>query len=421
MTMVVEVQRVKLREPNLFIESKTQMNRWELVLWLYAIRSVRVDGDLEDFKREKKFFSAYAIIDLRRLAEYVASLRKTEGEGLTSKDVLDYSNYFRQILQNMVKKNVFEIQYEKYKKILESLGYGYWLELLPKEIDKSSPIITAVIESIYKLENGKLRIDFTDLVAPLIVEYKKWYSTYRLSEVLRLKSRFSLILYRLFREKLGLKINTFQVEIERLKELLGVKLRNFQIFSKILKPAIEEINQKTSLKVKIKPIRKGRGGKIVGFEFRIAEKGKNPKLEELLNDKKALNEWINSVLNELSKNLETTKEELAEFLLSLRRVKTATALWFLLHFPKGARAYALRHLEITDNSPDIKFPDKFLEKLLIEKKEELNFLKDERIEPLLNKALEEMLKGKEVKENPQPQTSETLDEEDEELKEMLGL
>ena len=353
------------------------MSKWELVIWLYAIKSVKAEtggNPLEELKREHRPFSAYSVIDLNRLASYVALFKGN----LSPKDIRDYSDYFRKILHGLIQKSVFEIEYEKYKEFLDGLGYGYWLKFLPKEIDKSAPIITAVVESVYKLENNQLRINFVNLIAPLIVEYKKWYSTYRLEELLKLSSRYSLILYRIFREKLGLNIHTFRIGIEELKALLNVNLRNFQVNSKILKPSIKEINENTTLRVHHKPIRQYRGGKIVGFEFEVSEKEVEKIGERLPENTKILREWLEETLNNLSKDLGIGVEKLKEKLGGLRRVSPSVALWFLLHYPQDARGVAWEHIFLIDGNTSLKYPDLYIQKLILSPKEELRFLLDQR-------------------------------------------
>ena len=355
------------------------MSKWELVVWLYAIKSVKAGTGgrpLEELKREHSPFSAYSVIDLNRLASYVSIFK---GD-LKPKDIRDYSDYFRKILRGLIQKTVFEIEYEKYKEFLDGLGYGYWLKFLPKRIDKSRPITTAVIESVYKLENNELQINFVNLIAPLIVEYKRWYSTYRLEELLKLSSRYSLILYRIFREKLGLKNRTFRIGIEELKTLLNVNLRNFQVNSRILKPSLKEINENTTLRVHHKPIRQYRGGKIVGFEFEVSEREREMENtpERLPENPKVLREWLEETLNNLSRDLGIGVERLKEELGGLGRVSPSVALWFLLHYPQDTRAVAWEHIKLIDRNISLKYPDKYIQKLILSPKEELRFLLDQR-------------------------------------------
>ena len=387
---VMEAKVVK--EPNLLIEAKQRFTRDEAIVWFWLLANAKFYRDFglakkllpEDIE-EKKPFVATSVIDLKELADRYPEVfdRKT-------------THYFKQVLKRMEQKIIFEVDAERYAELMEELGYGYLAEDLKDE--KVAYFGIATILKVVLTEDGRLKIVFSPYVSPLILELKKRFTLYDFEEVLKLQSRYSIILYRLFKEQLGLKRSYLKLNAEEVIRIFDLEeklkkgtLQIRDLKNKYVLPAVDEINEKTSLRVEMKPIRRGRGGKIVGFEFWIAKKEKNPQLEELLNNERTFNEWIGSVLKELSKDLEISKAELAEFLLSLKRIKTATALWFLLNFPQNARLYALRHLEITEDDKNIKLPDRFLEKLIVKPNQELKFLKDERIEPLLNRYLHNLL------------------------------
>ena len=395
---------IKLREPNLFVEARAKLNRWELFLWLFTIKSVKVatgeeerESTLEELKKKKKKFSAYALVDLRKLAEYVVLLRDRENrpEVLKAKDVLDYSDYFRKVLEGMVKKAVFQVKVEDYKRTLEGLGYGYWLEILPGNIDKTSVMIIAPIDSVFKIEGNAVQVNFSSLVAPIIAEYKKWFTSYQIEELLKLKSRSALALYRMFRAKLGLNQTPFRITIGELKEILGVKIKNSNLSSKILKPAIAEINKKTSLKVDWNPIRRGRGGKIVAFEFRVNEKPVVLTPDLLLKNQLLLEEWLSKTLSYLVNLLKKegeklTLEELAKAFLGVRGIDKATALWFLLHFTESSLLSAWKILKEVEQNNAIRLKERFLKSVIPNKKKEYDFLLDPRIKPLLEEKLKKL-------------------------------
>lgn len=389
-----------VREPNLLIEAKQKFTRDEAIVWFWLLANTKFYKDfslvrnlliteVEELKEQKKPFVATSVIDLKELAERYPEVfdRKT-------------TYYFKQVLKRMEEKVIFEVDTNRYIEAMEELGYGYLVEDLEEDRDKIAYFGIATILRVVLTNDGKLKIVFSPYVSPLILELKKRFTLYEFEEVLKLQSRYAIILYRFFREQLGLKRNRFHLMAEEVallfnleKKIKAGKLQTRDLKNKYVGLATNEINEKTNLKAEVKPIRRGRGGKIIGFEFFIEEKNKIPELDRLLNDQKAFEEWFNSVLKELTTDLNITKEELAEFLLSIKRIKTATALWFLLHFPRNVRVYTLRHLEITEEDENIKLPDKFLEKLITRPNSALEFLKDERIEPLLNKALQRILES----------------------------
>ena len=204
--------------------------------------------------------------------------------------------------------------------------------------------------------------------------------------MLKLSNKHSLILYRIFRKNLGLKRYVFQIDIEDLKELLNLDLKNFQINFKVLKPAIGEINEKTDLKVSYKPIRKGRGGKLVAFEFEIKEKKGNLSVDEILKNPKLLESWLVETLRELAEDLNMSEEMLKDKIRGINRIRTSVIIWYLLNFPKEIREFGLRQLEVLNDDENVKYPEGILRKSL-SGNSDLEFLFDDRVNALIEKIL----------------------------------
>ncbi|HIC09310.1 MAG TPA: RepB family plasmid replication initiator protein, partial [Aquificales bacterium] len=242
---------------------------------------------------------------------------------------------------------------------------------------------------------NRLEIIYTPWVAPLLVLLKKWFTLYNFEEVLSLDLKPSIVLYRLFREKLGLKKQKVFISKEDLIGLLGLKKVDVRdLRRKYLEPAVKELNEKTSLRVEMKPIRRGRGGKIIGFHFKVWE---------IISTKGGLVEKVKELIETLSKDeaLEVSPKELAEALLSLERVNPATALWFMLHYPEGeARFYAWEHIKMTEQNTKIRYPDRYLESLIRDKDESLDWLLDQRTKDTIREELKKLLEKGEKKEKP---------------------
>ena len=410
-----------VKEPNLLIEAKQKFTRDEGIVWFWLLARAKFYKDfslvkelmhteIENLREEGKLFLAKSLIDLRELAEKYPEVfdRKT-------------INYFKRVLRRMEKKVMFEVDIERYLKTMEELGYKDLVSNLKEKQKDIAYFGIATILQIVMTKDGKLEIVFSPYVSPLIFELKKRFTLYDFEEVLKLNSRSSIIMYRLLKEKLGLKFNSFQLTLEEIRHLfdLNEKTQASDIRNKYLEPAVKELNEKTSLRVEMKPIRRGRGGKIVGFHFKVWE---------IISPKGDLVDKIKELIETLSKDkaLEVSPKELAEALLSLERVNPATALWFLLHYPEGeARLYAWEHIKWVELTPKIKYPDRYLESLITDKREELKWLLDQRTKDLIRKELEKLVEeGKGRKEEKpqenQPQPSENS-EEDDELKELLGL
>lgn len=102
------------------------------------------------------------------------------------------------------------------------------------------------------------------------------YLRYRLLNVVNLSSRYAYFLY-MYLEDERFKHTDWRVELEELKELLGCSdqptYQEYRFFnSKVLLASQKELAEKTDCKFTYTPIRRGRGGKVVGVEFHLEPK-----------------------------------------------------------------------------------------------------------------------------------------------------
>ena len=411
-----------VKEPNLLIEAKQRFTRDEAIVWVWHLANAKFYRDfslakelipieVEELKGKEKPFLATSVIDLKELAERYPEVfdRKT-------------TYYFKRVLKRMEEKVIFEVDADRYIEAMKELGYGYLVEDL--EGEKIAYFGIATILRVVLTEDGKLKIVFSPYVSPLILELKKRFTLYEFEEVLKLKSRYAIILYRFFKEQLGVKRNNFRLSTEEVallfnleKSLKEGKLQTRDLKNKYVEPAVKEINEKTRLKVEIEPIRRGRGGKIVGFRFKVEEKqwSENATTKELLENFELLKEWFRKTIEQLAKELllyqPISKDSLVQSLLSLKRINPAVAIWFLLHYPKSeAKLYALEHIKWVDNHPKLDLPERYLQHTIRVSKKELDFLLDQRVKHAVVSILREFLKewgtGQEQKQEPKERKNE---------------
>lgn len=106
---------------------------------------------------------------------------------------------------------------------------------------------------------------------PLMFEFKDRYFTYKLWNVLRLKSYNHLRMYEILKqhEKHGTRI----LPLDKLKELLGIDLTDYPRWdnfkSRVLNSCQKALAEKTDIKFTYEPTRSGRGGKVTGVKFVI--------------------------------------------------------------------------------------------------------------------------------------------------------
>jgi len=336
---------LKVKEPNTLIEAKQKMTREEMVIWLWGLVSAKIYSDkngkpipedqIEEIKKNRETIYAVSWIDLNELAERFPdyfSERKLR--------------YYRQIVKGLERKIVFEVNLHQYLKALEITGFGY----LKKELGIPNPDDVyyygiATVMSIALMKDGRLQIVFSPHIAPLLVSLKKWFTLYRFDEILSLKSKNSIILYRIVKEKLGLKQKSFTLSPEEIKLIFNLKkeIKVWDIRRKILKPAVEEINEKTSLKIEFEPIRKGRGGRIVAYKFEVEEVELSTADTYFASEKKIL-KWIKDLSLSIDGEKIPYERVVVELIEELERVNPAIALWFLLNYPSHLRENALKHI-----------------------------------------------------------------------------
>jgi len=124
----------------------------------------------------------------------------------------------------------------------------------------------------YEEGSGNFYIKINEYFKPYLLQLKEYFSRIPIKYTYVLNSRYSIRLYELLKqyENTGYRIDY----IEELREMLGVEKDEYKVFAdfdkRVLKPAVEEINEKTDLKVSY--YKKKTGKKITHIEFRIEVK-----------------------------------------------------------------------------------------------------------------------------------------------------
>ena len=191
------------------------------------------------------------------------------GQGISSDSKLeihasDYSSRFdvtKEAAYNALKNavnNLFERKFS-FKEIHKDTN---------KEIVVKSRWVSRIA---YVDDLATLEITFAPDVVPLITRLEKHFTSYQLKQVAQLTSKYAIRLYEFliawrnvgktpvislsdFREKLGLEINEYQ------------KMVNFK--SRVLEPAIKQINELTDIHVKYEQYKTGRSISALSFTFK---------------------------------------------------------------------------------------------------------------------------------------------------------
>ena len=152
---------------------------------------------------------------------------------------------------------------------------------------------------------GIIELAFSPELKPYLLQLKSHFTSYRLSNILSLKSIYSIGLYQLVKKWQHL--GKWSCPVEDLKEILGATTSTFDRYNlfkvRVLEVAIKELNAKTDVNVTFEEIKKGR--KVEKIEFRIRHAREKeiqlPKAEIAKQPKeKVENEDVRNRLNDLA-------------------------------------------------------------------------------------------------------------------------
>jgi plasmid replication initiation protein len=124
----------------------------------------------------------------------------------------------------------------------------------------------------YYKGTGKIKLELHSELIPYLLQLKEQFTTYYLSNVLQMKSKYSIRLYEVLKAQQFKK--RFEIEIDKLRDMLGAEKydRYSNLNQKILKPAITEVNRQTDIFVHHIPHKQG--SKVISIEFEIISKRK---------------------------------------------------------------------------------------------------------------------------------------------------
>ena len=138
---------------------------------------------------------------------------------------------------------------KNYGDMAKAIGDLRKKEVLVYDENQRTITQTGWVQSAKYYENGQVEIRLSEDLAPHLLGLKNNYTQHLLLDTTKLKSRYSILLYKLMREcdkDNGKSIAILQGTPEEFKEWLGAP-HNYsynQLKEKILKKAVEEINLK---------------------------------------------------------------------------------------------------------------------------------------------------------------------------------
>lgn len=141
-----------------------------------------------------------------------------------------------------------------------------------KQDDGSWQMFSIISYAKYISKEGKLVLEIHKEAEPYLLKLQEMFTVYRLENVLNLKSKYAIRLYQ--QSKRCLFKGGEIIDLTDFKKILKIEKKTYDRFdcitSKILKPAIEEINNKTDIEVSYDTIKDGR--KVCALKFDVKSK-----------------------------------------------------------------------------------------------------------------------------------------------------
>lgn len=159
--------------------------------------------------------------------------------------------------------------YTQLKKIVEDL----MSKVVEIPSDNGGWIMTHwVSRAEYVDGSGRIQLRFAPDLKPYLLQLKTAFTSYKLSNILSLKSSYSIRLYELMKKWQHL--GEWTCSVKNLREKLGVEKDKYPRYgnfnARVLKTAIAELNKKTDLSIEMKEIKKGRSVEKISFSIKYS-------------------------------------------------------------------------------------------------------------------------------------------------------
>jgi plasmid replication initiation protein len=128
-------------------------------------------------------------------------------------------------------------------------------------------------DSKYIKKDGIVIIRFSPYLKPYLLGLKEYFTTYKLGNILKLKSKYSIRLYEILKSSEFKKV--LEIEIDELRDMLMCDKKSYDIFqnfkTRVLEPAKKELNEFTDIKFEYESFGDGRKHTMLRFKIEPKE------------------------------------------------------------------------------------------------------------------------------------------------------
>lgn len=175
----------------------------------------------------------------------------------------------------------FNITDKNVNKEYERIATGIMSKPFTVENDREKFTACWLAEAAYDKKTKEMRFRFTPRLKPYLIRLKKYYTRYRMINLINLENCHSEAMYELLKqfETIGQR----RIYLDDLRNMLGLG-KKYPLYSnlraKVLEPTVKEINEFTDIAVSYEEIKEGR--KIAALHFKIWVNSENEYLQNEL-------------------------------------------------------------------------------------------------------------------------------------------
>ncbi len=215
--------------------------------------------------------------EFRKFRIDIKDIEKKLGKRINNKTI---DNICKELMSNPIKIEEGSVE-QNVPESIKRMADPYYYK---KEQVKTINYYNWASKAAYSVAEKWFELEMHEGLKKHLLQLKKNFTKYSFNQIKNLKSQYSKRLYMLLKRFMNTENPFYIVKVEDLLYILDVEDKYGKYFNdfrrKVLKIAIEQINEKSDIDVSVKEIKKGR--KIVRLEFKMNYKEER---EQELNDK----------------------------------------------------------------------------------------------------------------------------------------